>query len=785
MLTVQHDSLRWSKEISSKSVTATETNMRLTASCLTLLLLLLVLLARPAIGQERRPQSNRVRAKQPAAANIPTFETLIGDDCYKFYGEARNVGQLIRSESAHQLLEPVLKFAGPPLEFKSIVKFLDAHSEEVINSRLLVATWPNARNVPDYVIAIDFSATEEATKFSTTLDPFLNKVLPPTEETPDGKSESGPTKPAPKSLKPSFYLAQYGSMLVLTPTKLTASGLRTNGKLLVENPNFRTAHNRFTAESLFLFIDFSAIEKEEEETRKRYEAEAKKRQEEQERNPPPAEAAEQAEEKQPLEIPQPETPEPQEAPKEEPTPAPISIAMQGITNSIFSGTQEKWPDAIGVAISFEGDSFDARVLLINSLGEKSIPIPFLPVIIPTPGIVPESPNILPADTELFISLALDLQQIYTRIVTASPNQASFSPMRKLNDNETPFTALEAQLKLKVKDDILPLLGSEVAFSLPMRTLDFLPSPGGRPQAQPQSSPDGTNANQPFVPGPIVLLSVRDREGVKAILPKIVEAIGFKGASAFAQTETREDTEIVSYANAFAYAFIGNFLVLSSDAPTIRHVVDKYLNHETLAVDNQFKNYTRWQPRQLQGQVYISPALMASYRTWAQQPNTVITDQTREFLSRLSVIAEPVTYSLSNDGLGALHELHVPKNLVLMAVAGIAGEANPPPLLSNERNAINVLYTIFSAELRFHADKGSGSFTSLEELMDQNLVNKELLEKSGYKIDVIASGTKFQATAVPLEYGKTGKRSFFINESGIVRGGDHGGGAASVEDDPIN
>ena len=279
------------------------------------------------------------------------------------------------------------------------------------------------------------------------------------------------------------------------------------------------------------------------------------------------------------------------------------------------------------------------------------------------------------------------------------------------------------------------------------------------------------------------VSLRDREGMKALLPKLVEAMGFKGASAFAQTENKEDAEVVSYANAFAYALVGNFLLLSEPA-TIRHVVDAYLKHETLASENQFKNYTRWQPRQLQGQFYVSPALMASYRNWAQQPNAIIGDQTREFLARLSMIAEPITYSLSNDGTGPFHEIHVPKNLVLMAVTAIAGESNPPPMLNNERRTVSALYSIFSAELAFHKDKGAGSFTSLEELLDQKLINKELLENFGYRIEVIASGAKFQATATPLEYGKTGKRSFFIDESGVMRGGDHGGSLATISDDPI-
>jgi len=149
-----------------------------------------------------------------------------------------------------------------------------------------------------------------------------------------------------------------------------------------------------------------------------------------------------------------------------------------------------------------------------------------------------------------------------------------------------------------------------------------------------------------------------------------------------------------------------------------------------------------------------------------------------------MIAEPITYSLSNDGTGPFHEIHVPKNLVLMAVSSIAGGSNLPPLLANEKNTILALYSIFSAEVTFRGSKGSGSFTSLDELVDQQLINKELLENFGYRVEVISSGTKFQATATPLEYGKSGKRSFFIDESGVARGGDHGGGIATVSDDPI-
>src|SRR5678815_5853957 len=104
-------------------------------------------------------------------------------------------------------------------------RFLTLHSEEVMTSRLLVATWPTAKNVPDVVVALDFSTADEATKFSTPLNGFLNKVLPPTEETSEDKSEGGPAKAPAKTSKPSFYLAQHGTMLVLTPITVSYTHL--------------------------------------------------------------------------------------------------------------------------------------------------------------------------------------------------------------------------------------------------------------------------------------------------------------------------------------------------------------------------------------------------------------------------------------------------------------------------------------------------------------------------------------------------------------------------------
>ena len=52
------------------------------------------------------------------------------------------------------------------------------------------------------------------------------------------------------------------------------------------------------------------------------------------------------------------------------------------------------------------------LLLVNAPGEKSDAVPLLPKLIPAAAIAPESPNIFPADTELFVTMSLDLPQVY-------------------------------------------------------------------------------------------------------------------------------------------------------------------------------------------------------------------------------------------------------------------------------------------------------------------------------------------------------------------------------------
>ena len=103
---------------------------------------------------------------------------------------------------------------------------------------------------------------------------------------------------------------------------------------------------------------------------------------------------------------------------------------------------------------------------------------------------------------------------------------------------------------------------------------------------------------------------------------------------------------------------------------------------------------------------------------------------------------------------------------------------------NEEIAMSVLRTINSAEATYQATEGNGSYGSLDQLARANLISKEMLDRYGYRFEINASGNQFEATATPIEYGQTGRRSFYIDQTGVLRGDDHAGAPANVADKPL-
>ncbi|HEY8188324.1 MAG TPA: DUF4190 domain-containing protein [Pyrinomonadaceae bacterium] len=137
-------------------------------------------------------------------------------------------------------------------------------------------------------------------------------------------------------------------------------------------------------------------------------------------------------------------------------------------------------------------------------------------------------------------------------------------------------------------------------------------------------------------------------------------------------------------------------------------------------------------------------------------------------------------------------------LIIVPVLVIAAIAIPNLLAArmaaNEASSIATLRTIHAAEMTYQATVGNGKFGTLDQLAADGLIKSELAttgRKNGYRFTVEIKAARyneppgFEVVGVPLEYRSTGRRSFFVDETGVIRGGDNRGASATAENQPLN
>lgn len=808
-------------------------------------MLALALLAAPIGAQQ---PASAAKAPAPQAAER-TFDNLLAADSYKLYGEVRNVGQLMNTGGAGEIVDPIIKLADPPEQFKAIIKFLKTNADALATARLLFATWPARTDIPDAFVAIEFGTNEEAAKFAPRLEKFLPSVLPPIPEptpeaTPDSTKTPGsatakatapaqqPTaspqkqivvatpnatpnvSPQPPVERPAFVLRHTGNLVLISDKSFKFEKLRPAGsKSLFEDQNFRIAHDRFSSEPVFLFFNVALEERQKPGTEKQQqvtteaETERMRQLEEASATPEAATTPDPSAQPTPLEVQLdekpmvwaggtatlsgPSSPTPTPTPtKEEQVQRTASSQVGSLLDALGFG-EPQWPEAVGVALALDNSDYVIKAILIDAPEAKRLPLPFVPQLISGPAYASDAPSVLPEDTEIFVTASIDLLQTYEGMRKATEVKAK-AEVRQVpaGGSEPPLDAyaqFEKKAGIKIKDDLLPVFGNEIALAGSLKSLqgagfNIAASSSARPSPEAADGKDEKDkkGNDAF---PIVLLAVKDREAARRLMPRILDGLGIGEANLIAQVERREDTELVNYAGVFAYAFVGNFVVIS-EAPTVRRVIEASITHQTLSSNSAFRNSRRWEPNRTLGQIYISPALMESYHEEVRKQGATLDPAMRDFLLGLDPTASAITYALSNNGLGTEHEIHLPKNLILTTVAGIASVSKNPPPEMNEGMAMGVLQMIASGETTYKSNVGKGKYGTLDELIAQKLLAKDFLEKYGYNFEIRVLADQFEAVATPREYGKSGKRSFFVDKSGVVRGEDHGGGPATVADKPV-
>jgi hypothetical protein len=135
------------------------------------------------------------------------------------------------------------------------------------------------------------------------------------------------------------------------------------------------------------------------------------------------------------------------------------------------------------------------------------------------------------------------------------------------------------------------------------------------------------------------------------------------------------------------------------------------------------------------------------------------------------------------------------SFVIAVPIGVIAAIAIPNLLAarraaNEASSLATLRRIYSAEASYY--DVYERYGTLKELCDENLITETIASgtKSGYRFSVQVVErddypTGFEVVSVPVTYPNSGRRSFYIDETGVIRGADNSGGAASKFDSPLD
>ena len=406
--------------------------------------------------------------------------------------------------------------------------------------------------------------------------------------------------------------------------------------------------------------------------------------------------------------------------------------------------------------------------------------------------------VAPADTDILISASLDLPQMYDYVASAlgllDLAARAGGPVDK--NTQQSFAAQLAGFEktngFRIKEDLIAALGNEIAIAAPASWF------GVRRGATYRAM--GGSAR-----GPVFVIALNDKRALQELLPRALAAAGLRGVSAQQLLEKRGDVELLTLTQG-SVAFIDRFLVLAPDAATMKHITDAYNSRETLANSEGFRAAANWEPRQLLGQIYVSNTLLKNALEDPKAALEQIEDPAvREVLLRTNAEPGAITHALTKDDQGLLHELHVPKDLLALAAADALINQQLGPLRGRESQARWALQSIYYAQQEYR--EKHDKYGTLEEVARwrQEMIRDALKQArapeaemayeteryefnpkaEGYEIKISISGDKFEATATPAVYRKTGRRSFYVDQTGVVRAADLNGKPADANAPPID
>jgi type IV pilus assembly protein PilA len=209
------------------------------------------------------------------------------------------------------------------------------------------------------------------------------------------------------------------------------------------------------------------------------------------------------------------------------------------------------------------------------------------------------------------------------------------------------------------------------------------------------------------------------------------------------------------------------------------------------------NYTQWDEPEGQKKglaIFALVLSIISFFTFGLLGVGAITGIILSCIAMGRVKRDPLRYGGHGMAIAGL-VLSIVSLVSIVPTAIIASIAIPNLLAArraaNEGSALASLRTLHSAEATYQATKGAGKYGTLSELAAENLIDSKLATgtKNGYNFTVEVTTTEtdypgFSVVGVPMTYRNSGLRSFYIDETGVIRGGDNSGGPSTKMDPPL-
>jgi hypothetical protein len=254
------------------------------------------------------------------------------------------------------------------------------------------------------------------------------------------------------------------------------------------------------------------------------------------------------------------------------------------------------------------------------------------------------------------------------------------------------------------------------------------------------------------------------------------------------TETYKKVEIKSIFAAHL-GFSEEYLIVADSKETIKQMLDAAEGGRAMTSDFNYSRALSNLSGSSTTKVFVGPKLFDGIlndfiKSWVANPNTLPSDLSAR--AQLNVPATAAAALESDQGSIKL-ELFSPLGIAgMFALWGFGSEVKS----TTERKETEARYKLrqLAKAQKVYAKKHHNLYASLETLAKMNDVDfkPESLkdEKNNYRFafQLKPGGKGYEATATPIKYGRQGRKSFFIDESGKLREADKQGAVATVADD---